>query len=125
MLGAGVRFVAHWVVLSVGLLPFAFVVAALDVGYPWLAGGVTVGLAAVAVDRGVALETTGTLSLVAVASFFVVQAAAGGALGDPSTAWTVGAAGTAYALAVLVDRTNPRRALRAAVDPGRRGRRDD
>ncbi|WP_227131869.1 hypothetical protein [Halorubellus salinus] len=125
LLVAAARFVAHWLALSVGLLPFAFVVAAVDVGYPWLVGGTALGLAAVAVDRDVGLRTTGALSLAAVSSFFALQAAAAGALGDPSTAWTVGAAGVAYLAAVVVVRADPASRVRALVDPGTRGRSRD
>lgn len=124
LLVTGARFVAHWVALSVGLVPFAFVVTAVDVGYPWLVGGTALGLAAVAVDRDVAPRTTGALSLAAVSSFFVLQAAAGGVLGDPSTAWTVGAASVAYLAAAVVVRIDLPARVEALVDadPGSRSR---
>jgi len=109
-------------VLSVGLLPFAFVVAAVDVGYPWLVGGTTLGLAAVVVDRGVAVRTTGALSLAAVSTFLVLQAAAGGALDDPSTAWTVGAAGVAYLAGGVLVRLDVARRVRGLIGPEARGR---
>jgi hypothetical protein len=120
-----VRFVAHWLALSVGLIPFVFVVDAVDVGYPWLVGGMTLGLAAVAVDRGVAVRTTCALSLAAIVAFFIFQAAAGGALGDPSTAWTVGAASLAYLVAVVVARIDLTARVRALVAADARGRSRD
>ena len=122
---AAVRFVAHWVVLSVGLIPFAFAVSVLDVGYPWAVGGTCLGLAAIAADRGVQLRTTGAFSLAAIVCFFALQAAAGGALGDPSTAWTAGAAAVAYAVAVVLVRVDLDARVRALVDPVERGRSRD
>ncbi|MFC6951681.1 hypothetical protein [Halorubellus litoreus] len=125
VLAAAARFVAHWLALSVGLVPFAFVVDALDVGPVWLVGGTTLGLAAVAVDRDVAVRTTAALSLAAVSSFFAAQAAAGGALGEPSTAWTVGAAVLAYLAAGVVVSIDVPARVRALVDPVERGRSRD
>lgn len=125
LLVAGARFVAHWVALSVVLLPFAFVVSALNLDYTWLFGGAALGLAAIAVDRDVAVTTTAAASLVALPVFVVLQAAAGGALGDPPTAWTVGAASVAYLAAAVVARTDVADHARALADPEQRGRARD
>jgi hypothetical protein len=117
-------FVVQWLVFSVGVLPLAFVVGALDVGYPWVVGEVALGLTAVAVDRGLAFSGTAAFSLVALTGFFVAQATAGGVLGDVPTAWTVGSALVAYAVAVLAVRVRLFERVWAHVDANARRERD-